>query len=374
MSIKERPFEFLRKKDGSCFSEEIIRNWYIARAFVLHKLKDVGFKPTDSVHLHAIVIGDTPLMLSVVRQVALSAHYINHNEDNEDWSKRNRTVITVESEKEGIIEELCTEEYLCNLPRYCAYSVYGSEPINKDSYIDIELGIVKKWTGTTDNKYEYIFTEEDINQFLKTTADDEVFMIDTQMAILASKIYDLGEEIKNLPAEDIHCAKRYSMALDVYDSLLKKKTEALVKDKKWKDAYNAKEGLSNVFCADCFHTRSLEIEHCLEGEKKRTKKETRLLWEANNQVLSRSEHARWVVEKLIMGYRPMNRQERLTDESLFGDKKTNNRKSLKRKPDPTHIDLCSYADLRRINPDNMKYDSFLMLAIPKILTQIGKSQ
>ena len=39
---------------------------------------------------------------------------------------------------------------------------------------------------------------------------------------------------------------------------------------------------------------------------------------------------------------------------------------------PTHIDLCSYADLRRVNPDDLKYDSFLMLAISNILAKVNE--
>jgi hypothetical protein len=91
-----------------------------------------------------------------------------------------------------------------------------------------------------------------------------------------------------------------------------------------------------------------------------------------------SEHARWIVEKLIMGYRPLNEGERYHDETLHAqfknkEKRKKYRDSLKRNDqDPAHIDLCSYRDLRRINPDDMKYDSFLMLAIPKILKRLFK--
>ena len=98
------------------------------------------------------------------------------------------------------------------------------------------------------------------------------------------------------------------------------------------------------------------------------------IWEEQNEALSKSEHARWVVEKLIMGYSPLCAQQRFNDECLFYDKKKKNeyRKSLKRLvQNPAHIDLCSYADLRRVNPDDMKYDSFLMLAIPQILEKVG---
>ena len=136
-----------------------------------------------------------------------------------------------------------------------------------------------------------------------------------------------------------------------------------------------------MFCADCFGPRNKVIEICFEEAlkkevedkgKKLSKREREKIeedvFERNNEALSRSEHERWVVEKLIMGYRPLNNAEWLKYESLFDDARKAYCKKLKSNAaDPAHIDLCSYRDLRRINPDDMKYDSFLMLAIPKIL-------
>ena len=94
-------------------------------------------------------------------------------------------------------------------------------------------------------------------------------------------------------------------------------------------------------------------------------------WERYDEALSKSEHARWVADKLIMGYRPLNEAERFQDEGLFGSDKVKYRKRLKNNAsDPVHIDLCSYRDLRRIDPDSLKYDSFLMLSIPGILKRV----
>ena len=76
-----------------------------------------------------------------------------------------------------------------------------------------------------------------------------------------------------------------------------------------------------------------------------------------------------------MGYSPFSEEQRFKDESLFYDnkKKTLYRKALKNdSKNPSHIDLCSYADLRRVNPADLKYDSFLMLAIPIILKKVNE--
>ena len=79
----EKPFEFIKKKDGSSFTSETYKNWYKARAYVLDKLKDKVFVPDSNESLHVVVTDvdnevTRPLMLSIVRQVALSAHFINY--------------------------------------------------------------------------------------------------------------------------------------------------------------------------------------------------------------------------------------------------------------------------------------------------------
>ena len=352
----EKPFEIMRRKDGSEYSNDIIQNWYKARAYVLDKLKGVEIGPSSREHLHVVVEGDSPLMLSLVRQVALSAHYANYDEENPDETKRNRTVITLVSQKDDILDLLKKEECLGNLLDYCKYSFKGIT-YNKDSYIDVEFRFVNSWEGE-ESEFVKKMTVANVVAFLKGKKEEEIQCIDIRKAVLAGRMYDLGTLIDNLPAEDIHCAKRYVMALDVFQrDMLRKPIEE-------KEKGNA---LSNIFCADCFESRAKGIKQYWENNSKKEEE----AWAENNEALSVSEHARWVVEKLIMGFWPLSNDERLEDEQRFGQAKKQYRKDLKdRKKDPAHIDLCSYADLRRIDPGSMKYDSFLMLAIPKILEKL----
>ena len=369
-NYKESPFQYLRRKkvEGQIeteFTPETIDNWYKARAYVLDKLKDVAYTPGSSEHLHAVILGDTPLMLSVARQVALSAHFINYNEDNEDESQRNRTVITIVSQDETIEQTLIKEEYLGNLPKYCKTVIYGVEK-NKDSYIDIELHVVKEWNAGVEKCCKEI-NEKEVETFCGSNSSNT---IDTRKAVLASRAYDLGALISNVPYEDIHDASRYTQALDAFQyDQLEKPWHRLVDEKIQGDLTRVKEALSNVFCSDCFETRDREIRKCYGNDLKNYKK----YWEKYNDALSKSEHARWVVEKLIMGYRPLTLQERIKDERFFISKeKKQFRKQLKKnQTDPAHIDICSYSDLRRIDPDSLKYDSFLMLAIPDILKKVN---
>lgn len=91
---------------------------------------------------------------------------------------------------------------------------------------------------------------------------------------------------------------------------------------------------------------------------------------ANLTALAKCEHARWNVEKLILGFSPLTDKERIADELKFGKAREQYRKGLKKDSKcPKHIDLCSYHDLQRRNPADMKYDCFLMLAMVRILKE-----
>ena len=88
----------------------------------------------------------------------------------------------------------------------------------------------------------------------------------------------------------------------------------------------------------------------------------------NLKTMAKCEHARWNVEKLILGFSPFSPQEHYEYNRRFGSSRSSYRNKLK-KNEAHHINLCSYDDLRRIDPDNMKYDSFLMLAMVRILKE-----
>ena len=374
----EHPFEYLKRKrtiieknykTGDSFDADIIKNWYRARAFVLDKFERISISPNDCRHLHAIVDGDSALLLSVVRQIALTAHFPNYDEEH----RANRTVVSIISEKgEALIGELKAEEYLCNLLDICKYST-NTGIKHKDSYIDIEFEIVNaKPTIDKDKEVGLTITESDIVSFCNSKLEDEIFSIDTSKAQYADRMYGLGMVIENLPYQDIHSVERYSMALDVFlYSEMEKELGSIVKKNEWENKDNQMKvllGLSNIFCADCFKIRYNSIKPCWENGKMTEKQ----AWEKHFLSLSKSEHSRWVVEKLILGFKPMSNQQRLTDEGYINkEEKKKYRKGLKSDwQSPTHIDLCSFSDLRRVNPDDMKYDSFLMLAIPNILAKV----
>ena len=371
--VRERPFEFIKRKGSrEAYPQQTVANWYIARAYVLDLLKDVAFQPGMPGHLHVVIDGDSPLLLSVVRQLALSSHFLNFVEYDDFGTRvcRNRTVITVISAREAadILSELNKEEYLCNLLQICKHSVFG-KAYNEDSYLDLDIEIAREQSDSD----ALIVTEAGVNAFVAGKPADEIFSIDTRKALYASHAYMLGGVIDNLPHEDIFGAGRYSQALDTFRYLLFNDTEdrTLITPKWESNPVAVRNGISDIMCTDCFEIREKAVVMQYPKGGKISEKARRAIWEQNNYALSLSEHSRWVVEKLIMGFRPYSIVERNKYETVFDKERSQYSGQLKKDAaDPAHLDLCSYWDLRRTDPDNLKYDSFLMLAIPLILGKV----
>lgn len=369
----ERPLEYLHPQ-----MEDIVRYWYMARIFVLDLLNnELQSSNTFPQGWHFVVDGDNSLMLSVVRYIALYAHFSNYEEYDVfgKLSCKNRTLITILSGKKAadIEAELQKEEFLGNLPKHCLVSVYG-EVKNAGSYLDIAIDIVKK---VGDNKESAScrtvkITEEEVDQFIASKTGDDLFRIDTRKAVYASRIYNLSNDINNIPYEDINCVERYERALNAFQYRVlnsKEKLKLIDEEKRKKSRSEIRSALSNVFCTDCFEIREKEVELIAKQEEKEGKESE--IWKKHIEALAHCEHNRWVAEKLILGYEPFGKKERLEYESLFGQQRKKYRDLLKnREASPMHINICSNKELRRIDPDNMKYDSFLMLSVSMILDKI----
>ena len=372
--MRERPFEYLRRQQtGEPFEQETVKNWYIARSFVLEKLKQISFAPGTSRHLDVVIEADTPLMLAVLRHVALYAHYPNFIEYDAlgNLACLNRTCITLISNRDAdaIVADLKGEEYLCNLLDCCKYTVYGDVK-NADSYLDVEVVIAHQAGEDFDCLR---ISENDVKSYIESRSEESVCSIDTRKAVFASQVYMLGGVIDNIPYEDVNDASRYTQALDTfqYRILSGNKGLQLVSSDWSSRPMAARNGISNIFCTDCFASRELAIKSLCPNYDKLGVKERMSLWEKYNNPLSLSEHNRWTVEKLIMGFKPLSSRQRTEYESLFEAKRVAYGKMLKSNvASAAHIDICSYKDLRRIDPDSLKYDSFLMMAIPLILDKV----
>lgn len=398
-------FGRLLNKDNKAFDSALVKEMYQAREFVLSNLTDKGERwefwgkddtknkdgNTEEIdrfsigpdmsdkHLHFFIEGSGSLALMIARQIALVAHYPNFDER----TGKNRTIITIactESSAKNVVDTLKGEEYLCNLLNLAKYTMPGHEknPENKDSYIDIEFKFVDPATfsdiikGELESEKKIIISAEKIAEVSKISPKQE---IDIARANLADAVYNIGSDVDNLPIHDPHTAAHYSLALELLEN--EKLTEDTINKKCTCSGYESvRMMLSNVFVSDCFESRINGIRKNQKSFDKVEAQIAELSKKDKFQKLCACEHSRWVVEKLILGYRPLGPEERYEDETRLGEEKASYRKKLKRYPqkinDLAHIDLCSYETLRHVNAENMRYDAFMILSMPLILKKLSE--
>lgn len=354
-------------------------NWLKARHYVLGADLCINGheKPNGHVHVEIEIEKDadsetTIMMMAIARQVALLAHYPNFKEDDETT----RTIISIiyngKDDSKRLAEQLKT--HMGNLLDYCQFVIDGKEEENqyrifKDYMpLDIAFEIREKdavgcmCPNDDTEKHTITFLSSEVRKYFETNHVPKE--IDILPAMSVNMVYQTGADINNLPAYDNANIQRYSSALSVFCYHIKQKEIVKAWEKTdWKDK------LSCLCCADNI---AVKLSSILDMDQKtiascqlHDEAAVRNAVERNIDALALCEHSRWNVEKLIFGFRPFSAAERYEDEALFCDAKTNYRKSKKKKH--IHIDLCSYRNLRRINPEDIKYDYFLMLAIPHIL-------
>lgn len=418
MAHNEKLFELLTRKDGSDYGRETVDAWYEARHYVQARLADMeaaSRKAQGGSAMHIVVEGCSPLMLAAVRQLVLVAHY----PDFDEASGSPRTRITVVCPGARTLDELraveatlAREEYICNfMPMArCIYRLPGGESREREAvlpYLDVEIELACE--GSVDPAEvpdSCRISEEKLRRHLAAADADEVHAIDTSKAMLANMVYCIGADIDNLPATDNTDSLRYGLALNTL-CFKKRRKETMTlwrikhpqtAEQKRQMQKAVRDRLSNVFLADTFESRLRGVLGLpRQASDKRPpfyRPAARRLHELQQGTidlaayaaackpelmrrvarslapLSRCEHARWVAEKLVMGFRPLSPAEAYRDETTFGRARDNFRGSLKKRlADPAHIDLCSYADLRRVNPGDMKYDCLLILSMPHIVAE-----
>lgn len=321
--------------------ENLVREWYFARSFVEQRLNNILYRKDNGGAPKFVIDGVSSQMCTIIREIILRAHYTDFVEPKNDKTKLNQTVIVVLCDKG---QKEATQKTLRNTPflgNYIDYS-WGTFDMEALDYLDVDVIVKEKPYGEKPNVSEEMF------EGIVYSSD-----IDICRAQMANNIYCIGNDIYNLPdirPEDI----------DMYEIPLREfESKSFIKDidKEW-DKLSVKNKLSNVFCTDIFPQRLAILESSKNSED--TIKQT---IEKNIRNLSQSEHSRWVAEKLILGFIPWTATHHYEYSLLFDDDKQKYYKMLKSKE--IHLDICSYRDLCRLDPQNRKYDTFLILSCLK---------
>lgn len=380
------------------FIHEIDKDELVARDVFLGKgqspLDFDGIASDSKENVHVIVIGTDRRMLFMLRQAALLAHYVNFD----DETGANRTILTlIDTSAKGIEDLEATkakvdgECYLGNLTKECpwCYGMWDGEKVcgnQKQSYIDIDLRIVGLGVATMDELMAKLLKEgklqritviayKDVLESMKVgvsgvqkgcfqryevpkgnVSQESVEQgIDLNAAKKINAVYHFSNYLGDIKAGDIDNVKRYLKTVKLF---VEYANESYL-NKKWNELNKIELVLSNVYCADGMLSKKRGLECGENGKLENVIPE-------NLKSLARCEHARWNVEKLILNYRAWSAQESYEYEFLYGSEAADYKEV--RKKENAHIDICSNRTLRRIDIASVKYDNFMMLAMPYILS------
>lgn len=367
-----------RKEIGNSTNKEVIKNLitdeYELKARHLFLQGECPIIPVSGEkHLHLVAVGDSPMMRAAVRQAVLLAHFPNYNDDN----GKNRTMVTwLTDDVEKLYKELMEgASGFGNLLKYCRHTKLDEEPENKDSFIDVEFcfrPLSQEWLGTLQQADDeqllvmYLKGESEnlgVSQEQRKEIDEASLKVeqpDLTRAKYLNMVYDMAgsyfNEISPMHKTLVHDIQR------PINNICKNLTEKR-REENWNELKDDKNKLSNLYCGDNFELR---VDWILNNGKVEDLKEA---VKERCLELSRTEHARWNVEKLINGFRPYTPEELEADALILScDKRKELRNRLKKRAaDPAHIDLCTCHDIRHRNPSSFKYDAFLVLAMPSIM-------
>lgn len=363
----------------------------IARDIILNKVipidktgeinrKITGIDSESDKTVHAIIVSDfsevtsssNRLALSLARQIALFSHFPNFDESN-GKNHTNITFIDISSisNLNNVFDALKLETK--NLFELCHWHIHDSSGSislndNAQSYIDIQFNFFNLKLDEISSFIENKISSNNIisifhnncpitnlksnhilqcYNFANTT---NVIEPNLKRAQLANMIYQKGINLTEI--RDISDINSYNKTLNYYSKNLKWK----IINEEWQNLQPELK-LSSLFCVDCFESRIRSANYEINDK--------------NITALAYTEHARWNVEKLILGYRPYTIKEKYDDNSNYGETKIRIRKD-KKNTEKAHIDICSCNELIRVNKEDIKYDYFLTLCIPHILKREKK--
>jgi glutathione peroxidase-family protein len=351
-------------------------------------------EPNSEKRLHVVIYGNDDLLLHVARQIALLCHFPNFD----DETGINRSLITfVIPNQENLNDTVGRfKDITGNLLELAAY--WDSRVVTPDSYKIKESSKVQN--SFLDFEFSFValdnisfFDYLELNSINKKNVVTSLIYNgglegDNLREYFGKRIFDIKSKSINLsfPQKvDVRRAKLVNVIYDYSSGLSMEQANDIEKfypnikryigcrwnniDSAWNEL--AKKGkskelmLSNIFCADCFDVRL----NCLSKDGINDKDISNLL-KQHIDKLAKSEHARWNVEKYILGYRHYNEEEKLQYANMSDEKRKQD--CSEKKANGIHVDLCSYTELESRHRVDKKYDYFLILAMDKIIKKANK--
>lgn len=329
-----------------------------------------GIRKDDKDYVHLVIVGMTRMGTALATQAALMAHYPNF------VTKGIRTKIT-------LIDENADKEknfYIDRYDRLFALSnwsykemvrvesgkdelktVYIHAPVEHDylggDFLDVEWEFIQGTIAqlelqkyiedsiTEKTKMTIAICKDEPSRCLAAALNLEWRIYEKAMQVLVYNRYDdaLIKQLKNKKDSAIYSPfgnklKAFGMASKCFDKDILKYSELLVGE--FESVYtNGESRVPNKltdYWSDVYVSNTLWSKlRCVEIEKEEIKAE-------DKEILAKVEHNRWNIEKLIMSFRHLEKEEQDIAKEDKEEKK-------RLKSEMAHLDICSNARLREID-------------------------
>lgn len=388
-----------------------------------------GMRETDNQRVHLVIIGMTKMGISLAEQALYHAHYLNFDKyrsritfidtqadvqmgffkgrhatlfelmrhkyveaastsETEGWidpmsiankwqhlSKERKSFIDIEMEFiKGAVESDAVRNYLIEIAGdphskltiavclnhthqalaaslYMPIEVYESKQLQEvwvyqREAMDMVANLTDESVATGSIRYKKLRPFGMLNS--TELWDDNLI----KTAMLVNAAYDVINHRHEWPATmgDMH-SEAYKHIYDSWNNLMV--------HKKWSNCFFA-DSIRQKIRSICNGDARLSLEEALQSHK---------------ETLGISEHNRWNMEQLLMGYAPCNHDD---DDKLRELVETGNqiaqyefKNNLKMSAAKVHPNICDYDHLSSIDPVAKEYDIQLIYAIPQIITLAG---
>ena len=334
-----------------------------------------GMRPDASDHVHLIIFGMSAHGLALAREAALLAHYPNHI-----LQVQLRTRISfidpcaeermqaLSCELEGMFS-LCRKRFIpAGTPVGKTAWVMPSQTQLGDDFMDLEWEFINGSVQTPSVR-EYLDESARDSHTRLTVAvciEDDAAALDTALK-LPESVLESALQIPVLQKEGDASLALLAEATTVSERRFRKfkafgmKTAAcdlplirtLIAEAAQLEKAPGKtaEPLSKSEAARMWSN----LYNTAHASVKRRSAAASADWNGNlEELLARTEHARWNAEQLLLGFRPLTLEEQayvLADEAQFATRKA----ELKRER-LAHLDICSWERLNEIDPVSVTYD------------------
>ncbi|MEE0268134.1 MAG: hypothetical protein UD103_09175 [Bacteroidales bacterium] len=346
-----------------------------------------GIKKDDDDYVHLVVVGMTRMGTALATQAALMAHYPNFVE------KNIRTKITLIDENADKEKNFYIDRYdrLFALSNWSYKEMVRSEsgkdelktvfthtPVEFEhlggDFLDVEWEFIQGSVAQLElqkyiedcasktHKMTIAICKDEPSRCLAAALNLEWRIYDKAMQVLVYNRYDdaLIEQLKNEGKYGISSPfknklKAFGMASKCFRKNILEDSDTLAKE--FHKVYNKGQDVeiekltdywSNVYVSNTLWSKL----RCVEIEKEEIKAE-------DKEILVKVEHNRWNIEKLIMSFRHLEKEEQ--------DKAKEDKEEKKRlKSEMAHLDICSNARLREIDKGVISSDEDIVEELIRI--------